>query len=380
MALHTALVERRDVAPGVRVFALGPLRAERARDADRALGRRQGRQPPGPGAVRVPLRPRRAGRGEGRGPGAHLARRRPRAGRPRLPPDDGRAAVDPGPGPPEGRAVPRSGSRTIATGWPTVPSAWSDVGRLPRGARRRRRRRAVRPDPAPGGGAAPLPRRLPRRLPLLRRQRLRRGTARAAAQPASSISSSPSGRATSPVGTACPRPPPSGRRSRGRRTVAPRPRPDSGAWGSDPRRHRRIAAVLPRSFRGGRRARCEGQRLARERLPCRSTSRSARSPVRHTRPVIAAAGGRRSHRRRAAGRPATWPAAREHDVRAPPRRALPRRVPRLPRPRDGRGPRPGGPAPADGRDRHEGRAGEHAGVDAPRDREPRRVAGPAGRR
>ena len=38
-ALHAALIERRDVPPGLRVFALGPLRMERGGSPHRALGR-----------------------------------------------------------------------------------------------------------------------------------------------------------------------------------------------------------------------------------------------------------------------------------------------------------------------------------------------------
>ena len=97
------------------------------RDADRALGRRQGRQPPGAGPVRVPLRPRRAGRGQGRGAGAHLARRRPGAGGPRVPPDDGGPARDPGPGQATGWRQRPSSSRTTATGSMRSVVAWSDV-------------------------------------------------------------------------------------------------------------------------------------------------------------------------------------------------------------------------------------------------------------
>ena len=64
------------------------------------------------------------------------------------------------------------------------------------------------------------------------------------------------------------------------------------------------------------------------------------------------------------------------NVRTPSRRALSRRAAGLPRPRDGRGHRPGGAPAADGRGRHEGFPGQRAGVAAPGGHEPRPVAGP----
>ena len=209
-ALHAALVERSDVAPGRARLRPGPAAHGACRDAHRALGRRQGRQPPGAGPVRVPVRPRRAGRGQGRGAGAHLARRRPRARGPRVPPDDGGPARDPGPGQAAGwgrgdpvrqRPLParRVGRRLVGR------------GRVPRDARRRRRCGRTRPDPVPRGGAPALPGRVPRRLPLLRRQRLRRGAPGPAAQPVRRSRRSRSGRPTSRAGTGCRPPPPSGR-------------------------------------------------------------------------------------------------------------------------------------------------------------------------
>ena len=67
--------------PAARVRHVGPagLRARTApsdprRDLDRALGRREGRDATGPGPLRVPVRPGRARRGQGRGPRPDLAR------------------------------------------------------------------------------------------------------------------------------------------------------------------------------------------------------------------------------------------------------------------------------------------------------------------
>ncbi len=93
VALAEALA-RAEPAPaasgeGLRIYALGPLRVERGR-ADPAVGRREGGDAPGGGALRVPLRPRRARRRQGRGAGGDLARR---AARPRpISPSTARSA------------------------------------------------------------------------------------------------------------------------------------------------------------------------------------------------------------------------------------------------------------------------------------------------
>ena len=91
--------------PGSLTGRCGPKRAARVRPrpvargtrrrAHPPVGRREGRNPPGGGALRVPLRPRRARRHEGRGGRADLAGRRPRARRPRVPSHARRAASNP---------------------------------------------------------------------------------------------------------------------------------------------------------------------------------------------------------------------------------------------------------------------------------------------
>ena len=98
-----------------------------------ALGRREGRLAPGGGDLRLPLRPRRPGRIQGRDPGARLAGRRPRPRGRRLPPDH--AWVSDRSSSPDGEPADRPDRSPFHNDrYRLDPSvvAWSDIGEFDR--------------------------------------------------------------------------------------------------------------------------------------------------------------------------------------------------------------------------------------------------------
>ena len=129
----------------VRAARVRPRPATRGtrRRAHPPVGRREGRHSPGGGALRLPLRPRRARRHEGRGDRADLAGRRPGPRRPRVPSHARRAA----PHPRARAAASAQGSKAIGFS--------NDRYRLDPRRRRLERRRHLRA--APDRCLAPRP-------------------------------------------------------------------------------------------------------------------------------------------------------------------------------------------------------------------------------